>query len=860
MRIIPKKTRVKNTIWKSFTLKDMFIALAIFCIAFILLINNHILLGILILVFFLLMFIPTSDGHFYLFLIELIKYFFTKKNYQLSEIDTLLMIDTIEEGVIKYTDGKFAKVLKIGQKNFEMEEELEQDIDISYLAGALKQIDINQKIDIVKIDRVLNLDHYSEDLFLKIKKNDEEENKEVRNIKRIILKERLDRIDQLNNILKQVIPEYYIVVYANLMSDLESTINNIHTEINKCGLDNSFLDTKETAIFLKYTLGNNFDERAVNQLSDSTLLDWIKPQKIQFSSGKISIDGIDSTVFAISDYPLKVKNAWGKDLFNIPNTKVVMHILPVDKKDALKRIDSSILELETKEATSEKTSDSREFLLHKETMINLLNSIQAENETLFDIGVEITVYDYLKDGKNKRKVRQILNAENFKINNLYVRQKEGFCSSLINDKNVTSLTHGINSSSLAAFFPFIRNYAMDEQGILLGDNRNSSYPFILNLWKRGNLYQNSNAMVIGKSGSGKSFFLKNLIVNEWSNGTKIIVCDPEAEYLKLTRNLAGSIIEVGNAAVGKINPFQVYQILSEDGLLASSSVTFNTHLKMLESFMRIVLGDIEPIILEMFNNLIIEAYRYKGIDENSSFINLKNTDYPLFSDLEKVLEEHKLDYIDDKDRKIIRLYLQKFTTGRYSDIWNHYSSLEVEADIIDFNFQSLFANKNNVVANAQMLLVFRFIEQNIINSREKNKLGSNLKTLIIVDEAHLFIDAKYPIALDFFYQMNKRIRKYDGSFIPATQNISDWNGNEELKNKTSTILKNSQYLLVFKLSAVDMKDMVEIYNSADGLNKEEEKMIVFSTTGEAFFIGSSELRSMVKIKTEKKIEELFGEG
>ena len=50
---------------------------------------------------------------------------------------------------------------------------------------------------------------------------------------------------------------------------------------------------------------------------------------------------------------------------------------------------------------------------------------------------------------------------------------------------------------------------MDEKGVVLGKNKNNDYPFILNIWKRGNLYQNSNAIVIGKSGSGKSFFLKN---------------------------------------------------------------------------------------------------------------------------------------------------------------------------------------------------------------------------------------------------------------------------------------------------------------------------------------------------------------
>ena len=84
--------------------------------------------------------------------------------------------------------------------------------------------------------------------------------------------------------------------------------------------------------------------------------------------------------------------------------------------------------------------------------------------------------------------------------------------------------------------------------------------------------------------------MKSLIVNEWSNDTRIIICDPEAEYINLTKNLCGNIIDVGNAVEGRINPFHVYQILTDDGKPASSAITFNTHLKILESFFKIVLS------------------------------------------------------------------------------------------------------------------------------------------------------------------------------------------------------------------------------------------------------------------------------
>ena len=156
-----------------------------------------------------------------------------------------------------------------------------------------------------------------------------------------------------------------------------------------------------------------------------------------------------------------------------------------------------------------------------------------------------------------------------------------------------------------------------------------------------------------------------------------------------------------------------------------------------------------------------------------------------------------------------------------------------------------------------LFLVFRFIEQEVINARESKRNGKNLHTLIICDEAHLFIDAKFPIALDFFYSMSKRIRKYGGSFIPATQNIADWNASEELRGKTSAIIKNSQYNFIFKLSAPDMKDVIDVYKVGDSFNKDECDMITKADTGQAFFIGSTEERLGVKIISGEFMQGLF---
>ena len=638
---------------------------------------------------------------------------------------------------------------------------------------------------------------------------------------------------------------------------------NIASEIAKCGLGTQLLGKRETAVFLKYSFSRNFDEREVRDIPDDELVGWIKPDEVEFHANGYTIDGMQASVLAIADYPLRVKNAWGAELFNIPNTKVVMRMKPVDKFKAIKRIDKCISEMETKQIISEKASETNSAEIHQESMVTLLDSLQAENESMFDVTLTVTAYNYLSDDNYKKIVRRQLTSGNFKPSTLYGLQIQGFKASAISPvSNLGNYERGINSSSLAAVFPFVRSFVMDDGGIMLGENKNNGYPFILNLWKRGNLYQNSNAMVIGKSGSGKSFFMKTLLANEWANNTRVICLDPEAEYLTLTRKLHGNIIDVGNAKEGRINPFHIYKVLTEDGSPADPVVTFNTHLKMLESFFKIVLVGANSDVIELINNLVVETYERRGITERTDCSKLKAENFPLFTDLLETMrtkDKSNMDSLTLRDMRTAELYLQKFVSGRYSDIWNGPSTLHTEADLIDFNFQSLFANKNNTVANAQMLLIFRFIEQEVINARELNKNGGNLRTMIICDEAHLFIDAKFPIALDFFYSMSKRIRKYNGSFIPATQNIADWNANEELRGKTSAILKNSQYTFIFKLSAPDVKDLLDIYNAGDSFNKDEQRLIISAGTGQIFFIGSTELRMNARIIAGNYVKSLFSE-
>ena len=167
MRIIPKKIKVKNTVWKCYSMVDVIVALVVFAIIFIAITAGNWAFAIIMGLCAVVMFMPTPDGIFYTFIFENVKFLFAKKRYKADaanpkeNVDTLVGLKEIKEnGLLVYQGGMFGRVIKVGQKNFGIEDVVEQNIDINFFANALKLLDQNQSADIVKIDRPVNLDGF----------------------------------------------------------------------------------------------------------------------------------------------------------------------------------------------------------------------------------------------------------------------------------------------------------------------------------------------------------------------------------------------------------------------------------------------------------------------------------------------------------------------------------------------------------------------------------------------------------------------------------------------------------------------------------------------------------------------------
>ena len=468
--------------------------------------------------------------------------------------------------------------------------------------------------------------------------------------------------------------------------------------------------------------------------------------------------------------------------------------------------------------------------------------IQVNNEDLYFLYTYIELYcNSVKELEhNLNSIEAILSSCGIITRRAYFRQNQIYQSTspyMINNGDLKEAARrNVLTSGLLATYPFISSSVCDKNGIFIGTNMYNHSIILMDRFDKEK-YKNANMCIFGKSGAGKSFYTKLTILRNYCFNVEQYVIDPEREYAKVSDYLDGLTIKIGPTSETFINILDIRQESIEEG-----TGYLATKLSKLRGFFSLIIENVDEEKLAILEEKMIEVYKDYGItfDDNSlydkkgeKYIFKTSEEMPILEDLYKKIKENK--YKDLKNK------LYPFCKGSLNFL-NKRTNIELNnkliiADIYDLGEENL---------KYGMYIFTMLFWDKIKNDR-------NIKKSIYLDEIWRLIGVtSNRFVASFIYKIFKTIRKYGGSSVAITQDISDLFSLEEgIYGKA--ILNNSSIKTFFSLE----EENINVLSKYANISEKEKIEIKSLKRGESLmFIGEDHL--LVKIestKTEREIVE-----
>lgn len=528
----------------------------------------------------------------------------------------------------------------------------------------------------------------------------------------------------------------------------------------------------------------------------------IAPPALEINSNYLKLgDKFVKTIF-IFTYPRYLATGWFSPIINMPNLlDVSIFVNPVDTALALKNLRKKAAQIQAQISEGEEKGLVRNPVLETamQDVENLRDSLQQAQESLFNVGVYITIYaDDIKSlDQLESSLTNVLESRLIYSKTAVFQQLDGFASILPIAVDKLGITTPMNSSPLSSFFPFVSVNLTSDEGILYGINRHNNSLIIFDRFS----LENSNMVIFAKSGSGKSFTTKLEALRLLMLGVDVLIIDPENEYEKLAEAVGGSFFKISLTSGHHINPFDVPIIPAGE----DPADVLRSHIINLTGLLKIMLGKMAVEEESMLDRVITETYASRGIVPGKDFSKVQP---PTLTDLESVFRNME-------GGKGIAERLYKYTKGSYAGFLNNPSNVDIKNRLIVFSIRDL----EDELRPIAMYIVLNFI-WNLVRADLK-------KRIMIIDEAWIIM--KYEDGASFLFGLVKRARKYFLGVTTITQDVEDF-----LRSPYGRpIITNSSLQILLK-QAPAMIDMVaKTFNLTDS----EKNMLLEVEVGQGLFFA-----------------------
>lgn len=609
-----------------------------------------------------------------------------------------------------------------------------------------------------------------------------------------------DFTDHLNSITGNLLNRSFYVVIPK-KDNLAIQVEVCHTMLSNMNLRTRRLQDEEIKLLVASFSHDNYAED-----QKSSLL----PSIIRNNSTDLQIDANFVRCIVIKDYPRRVEEGFLDKLVTLNgNLFIALHIdpFPLDEQMIMLNRELQKQRADLWSMENQGTISPSLEIQFQDTRA-VLEQIQKGTQKLFNL----SVYILCKAGSKKeleflsKKVESELNALMLVPTVPKFEQHLAFKSILPLGKNELRCERNVTTSALSAFFPFTSQFLdVDQSGILLGLNKNN-IPIIKDIFK---LY-NANGVVLASSGGGKSYFTKLMIARQLLSGTKVMVVDPQAEYIELVKKFQGQLVTISRTSKTIINPLDLMGHPYDEKKL--------TLLELLP----IMIGDMSEVQKAVMDRALTAVYDEAGITNNPRTWRRRP---PIMGDVVRQLKRmsktaSKVEM--DTYRSLINR-LEMYVSGVFGFL-NTQTNLNFNNQFVCFDIADLPTQVKPTI----MFLVLDFVYMKMKQDRERK--------MLVIDEAWSLLERSEDEG--YVFKIVKTCRKFNLGLLLITQDVGDLLRNDAGR----ALLNNSEYTLLLRQKPSIIKDVKDTFH----LSGHESDRLLTATTGEGILIIANE-HSEIKI-------------
>ncbi len=604
----------------------------------------------------------------------------------------------------------------------------------------------------------------------------------------------------------------------------------------------------------------NSPRPVVEEPSIKDFLDMVAPSVIDFKVDHYLCGNTCRCVWALREYPTSTdEQAILRHLGEMDGVTIRIYTRQVTPSEERRIIHNAANKHRMSRSSTEDLQQTVTAEANLQDVVTLVSSMHRNREPLLHCAVflELTAPDYDALKLLQTDVLTELVRSKLNVDRLMLRQQEGFVSVMPAGRNAfgAQFERVLPASSVANLYPFNYSGKTDPHGFYIGKDKYGAN-ILVDFDKRDDDKTSANILILGNSGQGKSYLLKLLLLNFLEAGKSVISLDVEHEQKDMCETVGGCFMDL-MGGVYRINPLEPK--CWDDGSgpedrdapeAFRKSTRLSQHISFLKDFFR-AYKDFSDRHIDAIEIMVGKLYAKWGISDSTNFAGLKPQDYPILSDLYKLIEQEYREYDGNCHQLYTAELLQEILLGLHSmcqgaeaQFFNGHTNVTSSRFIV-FGVKGLLQASKNV-RGAMLFNILSYMSDRLLT------IGN---TTAALDELYVWLSDNVSVGttiIEYIRNTLKRVRKKESNLIMASQNLEDFD-REGIRELTKPLFAIPPHQFIFNCGSIDKRFYMDLLQ----LEEAEYNLIRFPQRGVCLFKCGNE-RYLLEVHAPAYKEALFG--